>query len=368
MADVAVAGQVQVGMVVLRLGNFADALEEVKGGQEVLDAPLAADALAVRRQPPVRHGRQEIRRPRRRSGPARRPRRACNVSGSIRSPRRSWLSPPYPEGAGKVILGMFAPPRPAATTQQCGKAGAAGGKSDVRLVRIAVMPEPIRRRGRCRDNGTPDGHCGGALVRRLAWAAALTMLMSSAACAQRCVLPRPFELDRINRQIAGHIVDYTHNHGRNNAIWSPALCERRDLYVYLPPCYDPCKQYPLILWLHGFGQDEHSFLDGRRPAARPGHAHRTVAAGHRRRPGRQPQGRQRPHERRQLLDQHAGRRALRGLPDAATCGTSCSPTTRSGRSARPTPSPACRWAAAARSTRPSSTPTASARWWPSSRR
>ena len=34
----------------------------------------------------------------------------------------------------------------------------------------------------------------------------------------------------------------------------------------------------------------------------------------------------------------------------------------------PTPSPACRWAAAVPSTRPSNTPTASAQWWPSSRR
>ncbi len=99
-------------------------------------------------------------------------------------------------------------------------------------------------------------------MRRLGcMAAALAMVMASGAYAQRCVLPRPFELDRINRRLAGHIVDYTHNHGRNNAIWSPALCERRDMYVYLPPGYDPCKQYPLILWLHGFAQDEHSFLE-----------------------------------------------------------------------------------------------------------
>ena len=93
-------------------------------------------------------------------------------------------------------------------------------------------------------------------------AAALGLVAWSGACALPCVVPRPFELDRINREIAGHVVDYTHNHGRNNAIWSPALGERRDLYVYLPPGYDPCKQYPLILWLHGFGEDEHSFLMG----------------------------------------------------------------------------------------------------------
>jgi S-formylglutathione hydrolase FrmB len=97
---------------------------------------------------------------------------------------------------------------------------------------------------------------------RWGWIAATawTLAICSGAFAGKCVLPRPFELDRINRRIAGHVVDYTHNHGHNNALWSSALCERRDLYVYLPPCYDPCKQYPLILWLHGFAQDEHSFL------------------------------------------------------------------------------------------------------------
>ncbi len=99
-------------------------------------------------------------------------------------------------------------------------------------------------------------------MRRLGWtAAALAMFIGSGAYAQRCVVPRPFELDRLNRRLAGHVVDYTHNHGRNNALWSPALGQRRDMYVYLPPGYDPCKQYPLILWLHGFGQDEHSFLE-----------------------------------------------------------------------------------------------------------
>ena len=98
-------------------------------------------------------------------------------------------------------------------------------------------------------------------MNRIGWTAtALAMLACSGALAQPCVLPRPFELDRINRRLAGHIVDYTHNHGHNNALWSPALGQRRDMYVYLPPGYDPCKKYPLILFLHGFAQDEHSFL------------------------------------------------------------------------------------------------------------
>src|SRR5262249_62399560 len=55
------------------------------------------------------------------------------------------------------------------------------------------------------------------------------------------------------------IVDHTANHGKDNRIWSRSLYQRRDLYVYLPPGYDPSQRYPLILWLHGFTQDEQSF-------------------------------------------------------------------------------------------------------------
>jgi S-formylglutathione hydrolase FrmB len=68
------------------------------------------------------------------------------------------------------------------------------------------------------------------------------------------------ELDRVNRHIHGQVVDYTHNHGADRRIWSDALGQPRDLYVYLPPGFDPCRRYPLVLWLHGFAQDEQSFL------------------------------------------------------------------------------------------------------------
>lgn len=57
-------------------------------------------------------------------------------------------------------------------------------------------------------------------------------------------------------RLAGTVVNHTHNQLRDRRIWSPALCEHRDLYVYLPPGYEPCKQYPLIIWLHGMGVDE----------------------------------------------------------------------------------------------------------------
>jgi len=68
------------------------------------------------------------------------------------------------------------------------------------------------------------------------------------------------ELEHANRQLHGTLVDYTHNHGADRRLWSWALCERRDLYVYLPPCYDCRQVYPLMVWLHGFAQDEESFL------------------------------------------------------------------------------------------------------------
>lgn len=68
------------------------------------------------------------------------------------------------------------------------------------------------------------------------------------------------QLARTNRKLCGHVIDHTHNHGRDCRIWSAALQEKRDLYVYVPPGYDPCKRYPVMLFLHGFGQDEHSFL------------------------------------------------------------------------------------------------------------
>jgi S-formylglutathione hydrolase FrmB len=71
---------------------------------------------------------------------------------------------------------------------------------------------------------------------------------------------RPFELDRINRRLKGHVDDYTSRHHGDHRIWSEALQQKRDMYVYLPPCYDPNKQYPLLIWLHGFSQDEHAFL------------------------------------------------------------------------------------------------------------
>lgn len=68
------------------------------------------------------------------------------------------------------------------------------------------------------------------------------------------------ELARVNRRLAGQVLDFTHNHGQDRRIWSPALQQKRDLYVYLPPGFDPAKKYPLAIYLHGATQDEQFFL------------------------------------------------------------------------------------------------------------
>ena len=69
------------------------------------------------------------------------------------------------------------------------------------------------------------------------------------------------QVANLNKQMAGRLLDFTHNHGCDRRIHSPALNEKRDVYVYLPPGYDGTTQFPAALWLHGFGQDETSFLE-----------------------------------------------------------------------------------------------------------
>lgn len=72
----------------------------------------------------------------------------------------------------------------------------------------------------------------------------------------------PDRLVAINCKLKGRVLDYTFNHGTDNRIYSPALDEKRDMYVYLPPGYDPRLAYPLMFLLHGIGLDESSFLGG----------------------------------------------------------------------------------------------------------
>ena len=90
---------------------------------------------------------------------------------------------------------------------------------------------------------------------------AALLLIASAAVPARAQLFELVSLDHLNRKLCGRVVDYTHNHGADRRLCSPILGRPRDLYVYLPPGYDPSVAYPLILFLHGADVDEHDFLD-----------------------------------------------------------------------------------------------------------
>lgn len=67
-------------------------------------------------------------------------------------------------------------------------------------------------------------------------------------------------LERVNSRLAGHVIDYTDNHGSDRRIVSPILGMPRDLYVYLPPGYDPGRAYSLVLFFHMADVDEHYFV------------------------------------------------------------------------------------------------------------
>ena len=67
-------------------------------------------------------------------------------------------------------------------------------------------------------------------------------------------------LATVNCKIHGTIIDFTNNHGCDHRMWSTALQQKRDLYVYLPPGYDPTQKYPVVIWLHGLGADERQFV------------------------------------------------------------------------------------------------------------
>jgi len=69
------------------------------------------------------------------------------------------------------------------------------------------------------------------------------------------------QLRVMQEKLQGCLLDFTYNHGVDRRLYSPSLEMKRDLYIYLPPGYDEKKCYPLLIWLHGIGQDETSFLD-----------------------------------------------------------------------------------------------------------
>jgi hypothetical protein len=93
------------------------------------------------------------------------------------------------------------------------------------------------------------------------WLGAVLVLVLAAAQAPACRLGAYHKLDQTNARLHGQVLDYTSNHGADRRIWSPALQQKRDLYVYLPPGFDPHLCYPVMLWFHGIAEDETAFLD-----------------------------------------------------------------------------------------------------------
>ena len=69
------------------------------------------------------------------------------------------------------------------------------------------------------------------------------------------------DIGRLNRKLNGRVIDFTNNHDRDRRIFSHALMDYRDMYVYLPPGFDRYNYYPLMIYLHGILQDERGFLE-----------------------------------------------------------------------------------------------------------
>lgn len=88
------------------------------------------------------------------------------------------------------------------------------------------------------------------------------VLWVSLACIPRAeAFGRNYHLKKTGERLAGLLVDHTANHGCDRRIYSPALGQKKDLYVYLPPGFDPHLRYPLMIWLHGLTGDEREFVE-----------------------------------------------------------------------------------------------------------
>lgn len=99
----------------------------------------------------------------------------------------------------------------------------------------------------------------------IAWFAALLIVPAAvhSAPAQSSLLHirHRDQVANLNRAIAGQVLDFTDNHDCDRRMCYPSLGKKRDLYVYLPPGYDGRTQFPAMLWLHGLGHDEQTFLN-----------------------------------------------------------------------------------------------------------
>jgi hypothetical protein len=110
-------------------------------------------------------------------------------------------------------------------------------------------------------------------MKRIAWLGLLTIVLAAPASAfAQHTAPNvqfmnvdakgkdEFDFISLCRRLKGRIVDHTANHGKDNRIWSRSMFQWRDLYIYLPPNYDPKERYPIIMYLHPFALDERTFL------------------------------------------------------------------------------------------------------------
>ncbi len=98
-------------------------------------------------------------------------------------------------------------------------------------------------------------------MRRSCLSILLVTMTVSCARAGTFTISTKNQIVRLNGKMCGCVVDFTANHCRDNRFWSDALCHKREMYVYLPPGYDPAERYPIMIWMHGFIQDEKNFLD-----------------------------------------------------------------------------------------------------------
>ena len=98
-------------------------------------------------------------------------------------------------------------------------------------------------------------------MRRFVYICFVALACSAPAHASLLGFRHKHEVVRLNEKIFGSVVDFTNNHGVDRRFWSESLGCKRDMYVYLPPGYDPKNRYPVMLWLHGFIQDEKDFLE-----------------------------------------------------------------------------------------------------------
>ena len=78
---------------------------------------------------------------------------------------------------------------------------------------------------------------------------------------RRTFSPAPFAPRPLQPRHPGKVLDYSKNHGKDRPALFPLRSgKKRDMYVYLPPGYDPCKRYAMGIYLHGFLSDERTFL------------------------------------------------------------------------------------------------------------